>query len=381
MGLAQIAEISREFGSDEKYVLAGGGNTSYKDSESLWIKASGYALATIGEDGFVRMERRKLAEIWTRKYPENSEEREAVALADLMAARAPGEENKRPSVETLLHEAIPASYVVHTHPSLVNGLTCANEGKQASERLFGDSVLWIPIVNPGYILAKTVKDALARYAASIGTEPDFILLQNHGVFISSDTLDGIRALYGKLFTAIEGALTRRPDTSEVTVDQDAVSRYSKAVSDAWGGGESCSVRFLSNAEILMVVADEVSFEPVSSAYTPDQIVYCGHKALFVDRSGGSGAVGDEIDGFIDAEGVPPKVVAVSGLGIFGCGTSGKAAENAVLLFNDVAKIAAYTGSFGGHRFMPKDQIDFIRSWEVESYRSKISTQGQGGTER
>lgn len=376
MSLAKIAEISRKYGSDERYVLAGGGNTSFKDNESLYIKASGFALATIEENGFVRMVRTRLDEIWSRDYPEDQDQREKVALKDLMDARAPGEESKRPSVETLLHEAIPQAYVVHTHPSLVNGLTCSAGGEVEAKRLFGGSVLWIPLVNPGYILARTVKDALDRYKESEGGLPDFILLQNHGVFISADSPDRIDELYDRLFNTLKAALDRTPDLAEPEYDTGRVDEISDRIAVALEGvfDGDAAVRFGTNNEILRLMADSKAFEPVSSAFTPDHIVYSGHAPLLLLPDASEDDISGIIKGYIEKEGVPPKSVCFPGLGVFGCGGTEKAALNAVLLFMDAAKVAAYTESFGGHRFMSADQIEFIRSWEVESYRSKISTQ-------
>ena len=384
MSLKEIARISREFGSDERYVLAGGGNTSFKDAESLFIKASGYALAVIEEDGFVRMEREKLQRIWTTEYPSDVAQRESKALADLMAARAAGEENKRPSVETLLHEAMPQKFVVHTHPSLVNGLTCSREGAAASSRLFADSAIWIPLVNPGYILAATVRDELRKYASTVGGSPDFILLQNHGVFVAADTTDEIRTLYERLFSTLEAALVRHPGedpSGEAAGTTDsAVERLKGCIAEGWQTADpdgSVHICFHTDHEVMRVIGDEESFAPVSSAYTPDQIVYCGHKPLFVvGASGGEGAcdrIPTLIEDHLKAEGVLPKLVAVSGVGVFGCGQTEKAAENAALLFGDGVRISVYAESFGGYQFMPQDQIDFIRGWEVENYRSKIGS--------
>ena len=50
--IEKLVEVSRKYGSDDRYVIAGGGNTSFKTAERLWVKASGHALATIDEDGF-----------------------------------------------------------------------------------------------------------------------------------------------------------------------------------------------------------------------------------------------------------------------------------------------------------------------------------------
>ena len=42
--LQTIVELSHEFGTPE-YVKGGGGNTSYKDESTLWVKPSGTTLA------------------------------------------------------------------------------------------------------------------------------------------------------------------------------------------------------------------------------------------------------------------------------------------------------------------------------------------------
>ena len=41
--------------------------------------------------------------------------------------------------------------------------------------------------------------------------------------------------------------------------------------------------------------------------------------------------------------------------------------------DEAVRRAAYTEAFGGPRYMTQDQVDFINNWEVEQYRSKIST--------
>ena len=63
MGLSQLVKISNKYGSNPEFVLAGGGNTSFKDEKFLYIKGSGTTLATITEEGFVKMNRQKLSEM------------------------------------------------------------------------------------------------------------------------------------------------------------------------------------------------------------------------------------------------------------------------------------------------------------------------------
>ena len=72
MSIESLITMSRTYGSNPEYVLAGGGNTSFKDDKYMYVKASGSALSTITEDGFVKMDREKLNVIFTKKYSEIS---------------------------------------------------------------------------------------------------------------------------------------------------------------------------------------------------------------------------------------------------------------------------------------------------------------------
>ncbi len=47
--IEDLIAISRKYGADSRFVIAGGGNTSFKTADKLWVKASGHALATIAE--------------------------------------------------------------------------------------------------------------------------------------------------------------------------------------------------------------------------------------------------------------------------------------------------------------------------------------------
>ena len=371
MSLSAIAALSREFGSDEKYVLAGGGNTSWKDDKFLYVKASGFALSTIEANGFVKMDRGRLAEIWERDYPKGAAEREKVALTDLMAAKSPNQEGKRPSVETLLHEAIEGEYVVHTHPSLINGLTCSRQGEKAAKDLLGDSVLWIPLVNPGYVLALTVYRALEEYRNAYSCSPRYILLQNHGVFIAGNTPGEVKERYRSLFASLEATLVQTPDVSPVVPDMAVVEETKQHIAGC-KDMDDVQVEFLANGEISKALSTYDRFQAVSSAFTPDHIVYSGHVPLYLPEGRRQiAAICEEIGKYIEKYGNRPKLIAVSGLGAFGCGSGAKDAENAIALFGDAVNVSVYAENFGGPRFMDQDQIEFIRNWEVEQYRAKM----------
>lgn len=147
-----LIEISQFYGSDKRFVIAGGGNTSYKNEEKIWVKASGTSLATITEEGFAILDRTKLNSMTGKEYSKDEKEREDQVKNDL--AEATLTKGNRPSVETSLHNVIDFPFVVHLHPTVVNGLLCSVNVESELKRLFGNRVLYIEYTDPGYVLFK-----------------------------------------------------------------------------------------------------------------------------------------------------------------------------------------------------------------------------------
>lgn len=359
-----LTEFSNKYGSDTELVLAGGGNTSAKDGDTMYIKGSGTSLSTITADGFVKMDRSKLAAMFEKSYPETDTEREAEALADLMAARMAGEENKRPSVETTLHSLFPQTFVLHLHPALVNGLTCALDGEKIANELFGNDMLWIGLCRPGYVLAKLCSDRMKEYKAEYGKNVNILLLQNHGIFVAADTVDGLDKLLASVMDKLKSRVTREPSLVATTEYADT-SEQKKIISDFYGEG---SVVLFNNCEESKKIAlNGESAAVMLKPFTPDHIVYCKAYPLYNDNLE---TLSHELEQFKAENGYAPKIIITKGLGFFAVGANQKDAATAQMLFLDAIKIAVYSDSFGGALHMTQELVDFIVNWEVEAYRQK-----------
>jgi rhamnose utilization protein RhaD (predicted bifunctional aldolase and dehydrogenase) len=265
--------------------------------------------------------------------------------------------------------------VVHTHPALVNGLTCSQKGEEAAKELFDGDFIWIPSTNPGYVLSKAVKDAMDTSRAEKGKTPEIIFLQNHGVFAGADTVEGVKALYRRIMDAIGGRIKRWPRNRPLGPRfhvRRGLEKELPLLAEKLNGGGPWFVRFLINPEIKRFTASREAFAPLASAFTPDHIVYAGSDPLFIDGAADGAGLEEALKARIQKTGAFPRVLAVKGVGVFGLAGSEKAAKNAVALFNDAAGVAVYSESFGGPRFMPEDQIRFINNWEVERYRASIA---------
>lgn len=355
--LSALAAMSNRYGADPAYVLAGGGNTSYKSADRLWVKGSGTALATIKPGDFVVLERERLAKMWTAVYPGDEAAREAAVLADMMAARVEGE-SRRPSVETLLHDLFPQAFILHVHPAVVNGLTCSKDGEGAMSRLFPDAV-WVDACKPGYILALECKKKMDAYKAQTGKDCRLLFLQNHGIFLAGQTTQELDALAEKVMTALNSRV-RQPDMEPIHHDAEAAAAMTQKLAAAYG--ENSVVKFTVCREVL-------DYDPATKSLSPDHIVYAKAKQLSLEQTDDVFAA---MDAFAAENGYKAKIVFVRGLGMFACGMSENEAATALAVMLDAVKVVAYAKSFGGVCPMPEFLIDFIVNWEVESYRSKVS---------
>lgn len=364
MILDELVRFSNYYGGQPDLVLAGGGNTSAKQGNTLYIKGSGTALATITAEGFVKMDRTKLSQMFLKKYPDTDDEREAEALKDLMAARQPGEETKRPSVETTLHSLFPQTFVLHLHPALVNGLTCSQDGEKIAGKLFGDDFLWIGLCRPGYILAKLCYEEMEKYHQQTGKQINTLILQNHGIFIAADKVEELDRILNKVMSALQKRIKRLPDFSAGDEKTEA-DELRRKISGLYG--ENSAVVHNGSMEACRFAQSRQSAEPLLNPFTPDHIVYCKAFPLYIDKRE---ELEQRFTEYKEKQGYAPKIIMVKGLGFFAAGANEKDAKTAELLFNDAMKIAVYSESFGGPLPMTEELVDFIVNWEVEAYRQK-----------
>ena len=396
----QLVEISRFYGKDNRFVIAGGGNTSYKNEQQIWVKASGFALATIDEEGFALLDRAKLQLISEKSYSSDADLREAQVKSDLEAACIT--KNRRPSVETSMHNAINYAFVVHLHPTAVNGLMCSQQAESKLRELFGDQHLYIPYTDPGYVLFKKVEGAIAAYRAERGKEPSVIWLQNHGIFVAANDIEEIRRTYDHILSVLDdemqtaargdAARSRALQAYMQAEDSPVPPRVSEVLpalrmlvseteQQKHGPLQLKTLKIRNNKLIAHYCEKEENYIRISRPFTPDAIVYCKSNQLFINKAD-SLEVLDEaktiLPFFSQHFGYQPKVIALQGLGIVAVGDNAAQCDTILDVFEDCIRIAAISEAFGGPHPMSQEQIDFIDHWEVENYRRSIAAGALAG---
>ncbi|MBQ6952899.1 MAG: SDR family NAD(P)-dependent oxidoreductase [Bacteroidales bacterium] len=362
--IEQLVVISRKYGADSRYVIAGGGNTSFKTADKLWVKASGHALSTIGEDGFAVLDRSKLAPMGTKVYSTDVAEREAQVKEDLASANLT--KDRRPSVETSLHDCIDYAFVVHLHPTLVNGLMCSVNAANVCDELFPEA-LYIEYTDPGYTLFKKVYDRLQAWKAAKGSQPQVIFLQNHGVFVGADTPQEIDAIYSRIIGTLESRVQALPEGESPVCD--CVTEFLPVVRQVLSRGG----RGLKTLQVTPNVLTDWALENpglVQVPFTPDIIVYCKSEYLVLEADVVEAE--KQIEAYVERRGHTPKVLLVKGIGLVAVGDHAKNAGIVTEVFLDAIKVAWYAASFGGVHGMEPSWIRFIDTWEVENYRRKVA---------
>lgn len=230
---------SRLLGKEADLVLHGGGNTSVKITEKnlfeeeediLYVKGSGWDLATIEKEGFapVRMEALlKMAEL-NELSDTDMVKYQRAAMTDPYAPN--------PSIEAILHAVIPFKYVDHTHADAVVTITNTPDGEGKIREIYGDRVIVIPYVMPGFLLARYIYEQTKDIDWS---KTEGMILLNHGVF-TFDT--DARKSYEKMIALVTEAENYLTDKGAVLRDTDkgkaisllTLAEIRKKVSEARG---------------------------------------------------------------------------------------------------------------------------------------------------
>lgn len=329
-----ITRFCRAAGSDPLLVQGAGGNVSWKENDTLWIKASGTWLAEAGEkDIFVPVDLGHL--------------RTALAAEDFGATpRVLGASTLRPSIETMLHALMPHPVVVHLHAVEILACLVRKDAEAILDSALDGSLRWlvVPYHKPGAALAKAVAEALARRAGA-----DVVFLQNHGVVLGGDDIAEVERLLSVLLSALaaEPPAYAEPEMPARPLPVDSGLPYLP----------------LADAEVQHLAMDESLYRRLSSCWVlyPDHAVFLGPKAACYDSIDGLAAAIRQPDG-------GPDLVFVRGDGVYAKPSCGLAKQVQLRCYYDVLVRVPENC-----RLAPLDdsEVDALLNWDAEKYRVGI----------
>jgi NAD(P)-dependent dehydrogenase (short-subunit alcohol dehydrogenase family)/rhamnose utilization protein RhaD (predicted bifunctional aldolase and dehydrogenase) len=373
--ISELLKISDFYGSNKDYVIAGGGNTSYKDDKTIWIKASGSPLAGLTEEGLVSLCREKLGLISRKKYSDDPGVREEEVKADMSGSILEPAGGKRPSVETSLHDLIQYKYVVHLHPTLINGVLCSRNAKSLTVQMFGEKVLFVPYIDPGYTLFKKLENEIILYREKNNKDPQIIFLENHGSFVSADSPQEIKEIYDDIIQKIGEQISPFPENNQLPYNP-LLNKVLPAIRMLLSGDQPKVVRYRHNGLIAKYYHSQQEFQKISHPLTPDIIVYCKFRYLYIEQATSPERILESFRGqlerFIREYSFIPRIIVIKDMGVFAVEDSYSSAESVLDVYEDLIRINYYSSQCGGTKLLTPEQISFIDKWEVENYRRKVS---------
>ena len=177
-----MSQMSAKLGQDRLLVQGAGGNVSWKDNETLWIKGSGTWLANaLLEDIFVPVDLMHLR---------NALSKQLFDIKPISIAEC----SLKPSIETFLHALMPHPIVVHLHPIHALSYLVIQDCQKLVEAICQQHAInatYLDYHKPGPDLAQAIYERLNKYSTA-----NVILLKNHGIVIGANSI-------AEIYTALE----------------------------------------------------------------------------------------------------------------------------------------------------------------------------------
>jgi rhamnose utilization protein RhaD (predicted bifunctional aldolase and dehydrogenase)/NAD(P)-dependent dehydrogenase (short-subunit alcohol dehydrogenase family) len=383
--LRQRVYTSRLLGRDKSLVLHGGGNTSVKiaernrfgeDETILYVKGSGWDLESIELEGFspVRLDHvRKLARLDRLSDPDMVNE----LVTHMVHASAPA-----PSIETLLHGAMPHKFVDHTHADAALAITNTPGGEARIREIYGDAVIVIPYLMPGFDLAQVVAREFTRLATpnTIG-----VVLMKHGVFSFGDTA---RESYERMLDLVRRAedyLARRRAWDVMTPPAPAIPEIAgAALADlrhriSAAAGCPLIMRTHTTAQTLAFARHpEIARISQQGPATPDHVIRTKRVPM----------LGDDVDAFTEAYrgyfarhephakerkimlDPAPRVVLDPRFGLASLGRTAKDARIVEELYEHTIGVILRAEALERYEALPAQDIFDVEYWDLEQAKLK-----------
>ncbi|MFL5808789.1 MAG: SDR family NAD(P)-dependent oxidoreductase, partial [Flavisolibacter sp.] len=384
--LQSRVHTSQLLGKNKSLVLHGGGNTSVKiteknivgeEEEILYVKGSGWDLETITADGFspVRIGHlKKLAELEALSDGDMVNE----LVTHLTKASAPV-----PSVEAILHAVIPYRFVDHTHADAIVAISNSVNGEKILRKLYGNDVIYIPYVMPGFDLsrqcAKQLKEELTPGKTGI-------ILFHHGVFSFGDTAEQsyerMLELVGRAEAYLKKQSAQRSSSSMAQeFNSETFAGLRKSISCA--SGFPVVVKRISDDKTL-AFCNRANVETISQQgpATPDHVIRTKRLPM----------IGRDINKYVEqyknyfVANEPmakdrkkmldpaPRVVLDKEFGLCAIGKTAKDAQIVADIYDHTIDIIEWAEALGGYKALPAKDIFDVEYWELE--QAKLNKQNK-----
>ncbi|THF56382.1 class II aldolase/adducin family protein [Ollibium composti] len=332
--MAALRAFSAAVGSDPSLTQAAGGNTSIKDGDTLWIKASGTWLAhALERDIMVPVEMMPLLAAVEADDPAAEQ-----AHRFTIAARNPS--GLRPSIETTVHALMRQRVVAHVHCVDTIALAVRTDAvAELGQRLDSFNWAYVPYHRPGLPLAKGI--ALHR-----AQRPDVLILGNHGLVVAAESVAEAEALLRTVKQRLRQDARPTPPADTERLSQLAAGGYRLPTSDA------------AHAVALDPTATKIA---AGGSLYPDHVIFLGVGSAVAQP----GETPADVQSRIESA---PASILFPGLGVL---MREDASAGADAMARCLADVTTRIPKGAPLRYLSEDENHELTNWDAEKYRQKL----------
>ena len=360
--IKNLVTISKFAGERFDLVQAGGGNSSVKlPNGTMLIKASGVSLSELENNkGYTIIDNIKLTQIFQNNAINNAKTKvEKEFLAKQYVQQATITSDIKPSIETTLHTLL-GTYVLHTHPIIVNAVTCRTDWKTILVKLFSHlNPLFINYKTPGIELAYEIYKILNECSKN-QQQPFIFFLQNHGLIISSDSSEEIISLTNMITKTLE----------EYLLTDFHFFRFTNQLSTLINSlGNTTYIAYASTDSIISSFTTSYKKVLFAKPFCPDTLVYCGYKAVEITNDNKETVIQD----YLTMHKEHPKVIVYNNTIYFIAPNIRKAKEIEDVFKFHLLSLQAVRSTITAAtiNFLPEEEQDYLAHWDAEQYRQVL----------
>jgi rhamnose utilization protein RhaD (predicted bifunctional aldolase and dehydrogenase)/NAD(P)-dependent dehydrogenase (short-subunit alcohol dehydrogenase family) len=288
-----------------------------------------------------------------------------------------------PSVETILHACLPYKFVDHTHADAVLTITNAPDGERRIRQVYGDMVVVIPYVMPGFDLARL---CAKEYPRQVGANTIGMLLMNHGIFSFGENA---RQSYERMIELVDRAECylkaqgaweiAKPSIRPAKIDMLQQARLRRKLSDAAGAPMIVATHADDEALAFAQRADLGTLSQ-QGPVTPDHIIrtkrvpmlgtdvdaYAREYKSYFDEHAPRAK---EVKAMLDPA---PRMVLDPDFGLAAAGRSAKDAAIVAELYQHSMQVMQRSQSLGGYRALPARELFDVEYWDLEQAKLRKS---------
>ena len=326
--LILLKKISKYCGERFDLVQAGGGNTSVKINDLMFIKASGYNLTNIDENnGYTVINNKMLLEDINANN----------TVKDVTSYNFIG--NKRGSIETFMHSIL-KKYTVHLHPIQINRILVSKKAIEIINELYPNALI-IEYLTPGIKICNKIKE---KY-----NDENVIFLLNHGIIITCDDID-------EVYRLLNNVLIKFEEYQQINFDKYKHTNIISNIVNIFFNIQNVS--YLCQDEVINNYFNKKQHLFKENITFPDFLIYCGLKYLF-------GL--DNIEEYKKIYDESPKVIIENKLIYITSHSLQKCKE-----IEDVLKSNFFIlDSNFEKNYLSTDEICFLNNWDAEKYRKLL----------